>query len=66
MIKPTDELILPKLFPNAVLHVINGVVEMDDLRKLYDQDFKVLILGYKQLRRGNVYSEKVKAHKLFS
>jgi len=65
LIKPTDELITSlKLFPNAVLHIINGVVEMEDLKKLYDHDFKVLILGYKQLRRGNdYYSEKVEANK---
>jgi hypothetical protein len=63
--KPTDELIMClNMFPNAVLHIINGVVNVEDLQKLYDQDFKILILGYKQLRRGNdYYSEIVKNNK---
>ncbi len=52
----TDDL-LNKLaqIPNAVLHVINGVVDPDDLKKLYDRGLKLLILGYKEFRRGNQY-----------
>jgi len=51
-------------FPNAVLHIINGVVNLDDLKKFYDEDFKILILGYKQFRRGKTYySEKVESEK---
>ena len=43
-------------FPNAVLHVINGIVDSKkDLRKLYNKNIKILILGYKQFRRGNDY-----------
>lgn len=41
-----------KLYPNTVIHVINGVISMEELRKLYDNDLKVLILGYKDFRRG--------------
>ena len=41
-----------KEFPNAVIHVINGVIPLDDLRCLYDHDMKLLILGYKDFRRG--------------
>ena len=53
-----------KDFPNAVIHVINGVVKLDDLKKLYNQDLKMLILGYKQFRRGNdYYSEEVEKNK---
>lgn len=41
--------------PNSVLHVIAGVVTVDDLRRLYDCDLKLLILGYKVFRRGKDY-----------
>ena len=37
---------------NAVVHVINGVIPIDELRKLYDHDLRLLILGYKDFRRG--------------
>lgn len=39
-------------YPNAVVHVINGVIEKKELRKMYDHDLKLLILGYKDFRRG--------------
>lgn len=49
------------LFPNLVLHVINGIVDLEDLKNLYGKGFKILILGYKQIRRGALfYSDKVK------
>ena len=38
--------------PNAVIHVINGVHSVETLKKLYDKDLKLLILGYKEFRRG--------------
>lgn len=41
-----------KNFPNAVIHVINGIVSVEELRSLAFHDFKVLILGYKKFRRG--------------
>ena len=41
-----------KDYPNAVVHVINGVIDMEELSELYDNDLKVLILGYKDFRRG--------------
>lgn len=41
-----------KYFPNAVLHVINGVVSVDELFALSMNQFKILILGYKTFRRG--------------
>lgn len=41
--------------PNSVLHVIAGVVPVDDLKRLYDHDLKLLILGYKVFRRGKDY-----------
>jgi hypothetical protein len=39
-------------FPNAVIHVINGIVSVDDLKMLADHNLKILILGYKEFRRG--------------
>lgn len=51
--KVDDELIsLLSEYPNAVVHVIAGVITMEELRKLYDHNLKVLILGYKDFRRG--------------
>ena len=44
-----------KEFPNAIIHVIAGVVKMSDLRTLYDKGLKILILGYKHKGRGNDY-----------
>ena len=41
-----------KMFPNLVLHVINGIISVEDLELLKGNDFKVLILGYKQFGRG--------------
>ena len=55
---PTDDFI-DKIsqFPNAVIHVINGVVSVKDLDRLAGHNLKVLILGYKHLRRGESYYE---------
>lgn len=44
-------------YPNAVIHVINGVITPDGIRALADNKLKMLILGYKTLRRGMVYYE---------
>lgn len=46
-----------KQYPNAVIHVINGVVTKEQLLFLADNDLKLLILGYKDLRRGIDYKE---------
>ena len=43
-----------KEFPNAVIHVINGIVHPTQLESLANNDFKILILGYKEFRRGEV------------
>lgn len=66
LVNPTDEFIsLVKQFDNVVIHVINGVVSMQDLEKLYNNNLKLLILGYKEFRRGiTFYSEKVRENKL--
>lgn len=59
LVNPTDEFIsLIQQYPNAVIHVINGILEPSDAEKLSDKNLKMLILGYKQLRRGSDwYSE---------
>ena len=64
---PTTEFIEKvKRFPNAVIHVINGIVDGLQISMMADQDLKILILGYKNLRRGaNFISRErveVKAH----
>lgn len=59
LVNPTDEFIEKiQQFPNAVIHVINGVLKPSDIEALENKNLKILILGYKQLRRGNEwYSE---------
>lgn len=39
-------------FHNAVIHVINGIVTLDELEMLAYHNLKILILGYKEVRRG--------------
>ena len=49
----TDEFVeAVKQFPNAVIHVINGIVHPVQLEALAHHHFKILILGYKEFRRG--------------
>ena len=43
-----------KEFPNAVIHVINGIVHPTQLESIANNGFKILILGYKEFRRGEV------------
>ena len=51
--EPTEEFVsLVKTYPNAVIHVINGILRPSDVELLADNGLKMLILGYKQLRRG--------------
>lgn len=53
---PTDSFIeQAKEYPNAVIHVINGIVSKEEMCKLYDKGLKILILGYKMLGRGHDY-----------
>jgi len=48
-------------FPNAVIHIINGIVSMEQVAWLSERnrDLKILILGYKDFRRGADHHEKV-------
>lgn len=58
LVSPTKEFIEKiKKYPNAVIHVINGVLSSKDVYALENNDLKMLILGYKHLRRGNEYYE---------
>ncbi len=45
-------------FSTAVIHVINGVVSLDDLEKFADKNLNLLILGYKDIRRGQEYQSR--------
>lgn len=56
LVNPTDEFIsLIQQYPNAVIHVINGILKPSDVEMLSDKNLKMLILGYKELRRGGDY-----------
>lgn len=41
--------------PNAVIHVINGVLSEFDIENLKGKNLKLLVLGYKELGRGIQY-----------
>lgn len=58
LVNPTERFIsLIKQYPNAVVHVINGVLTESDVKAMENNNLKMLILGYKHLRRGNEYFE---------
>lgn len=60
---PTTEFIEKvKRFPNAVIHVINGIVSPLQISCMLDQDLKILILGYKNLRRGSEWIDQDRKH----
>lgn len=48
-------------FPNTVIHVINGIVSMEQVSWLSERnrELKILILGYKDFRRGADHHVKV-------
>lgn len=48
----TDFINLIKKYKNAVIHTINGITTVEQYKALATYDLKVLILGYKDLRRG--------------
>ena len=55
---PCDDFIeMVASIPNTVIHTINGILTNDDVNFLKDKGLKVLILGYKSLRRGEAYKE---------
>lgn len=55
---PCDDFIeMVTSIPNTVIHTINGILTVEDANFLKDKGVKVLILGYKSLRRGEAYME---------
>lgn len=53
---PTEEFIERiKRYPNAVIHVINGLFTEKQYNILKDNNLKILILGYKDVGRGIEY-----------
>lgn len=44
-----------KSVPNAVVHTIAGIMPTDGYKALFDNDIKLLILGYKNYGRGKEY-----------
>lgn len=44
-----------KSIPNTVVHTIAGIMPIDGYKALYDNDIKLLILGYKYYGRGKEY-----------
>lgn len=56
---PTDKFIsLVKTIPNAVIHLIHGIVTREDMIRLSNNNLKILILGYKTNGLGEEYLEK--------
>lgn len=56
LVNPTDDFIsLIKQYPTAVIHTINGMLTKEQIEKLKDNNLKLLILGYKNFRRGTDY-----------
>lgn len=53
----SDKAFIEKLknTPNAVLHVINGILTKQDIINLSGHGLKMLILGYKMFRKGVLY-----------
>lgn len=53
LVNPTANFVeLIKHYPNAVIHTINGILTPNDILELSNKNLKLLILGYKHLRRG--------------
>lgn len=44
---------------NTVIHIIAGVIDIKILEKLYDNNLKLLVLGYKTVGRGIEYYSKI-------
>jgi len=61
LVNPTDKFIsMVQSLDNLIIHTINGIISKNQISKLYDKNLKVLILGYKNIRRGkDYYSESV-------
>lgn len=63
LVLPTKSFIKQvKKYPNAVIHMINGIHTPVDYKTLYDNELKILILGYKEFRRGLSYHNEYVDH----
>ena len=61
LIKPDIDFIQTiKMFSNAVIHIIYKIVPWSYLEALAGQNLKILILGYKTIRRGKRYQFELK------
>ena len=63
LVYPTDkllEILKESIFKNVVIHTINGILTEEQVEKLKNNNLKLLILGYKHLRRGDDYFNKEK------
>ena len=54
---------------SEIIHVINGIIRLSDLKMLRGMNLKILILGYKEIRRGETYlknnSAKIRTNKRY-
>ena len=58
LVEANDKLVeMISSLKNVVLHTICGVLTEDQVNFLKDKDLKILILGYKDLKRGHSYKE---------
>lgn len=66
--KPSNKLIeLMQTIPNSVLHVIAGLIDLYDLKFMANNNLKILILGYKQVRRGkDLYNNNYSMHNMIN
>lgn len=56
-----------KNFPNKqniVIHTINGILSENDIDLMKNKGLKILILGYKSVRRGKVYEDGINKNKI--
>ena len=61
LVNPSDEFINKlKQIPNVVVHVINGIVTISQLQSLANIGAKILVLGYKTIRRGETLYDREK------
>lgn len=52
--------LMNKIKTDTVIHVINGIHSVDEILKLGHKGYKLLILGYKEIRRGKEFKDKFK------
>jgi len=59
LVNPTPSFIsIVSQYDSIVIHTINGLLTKENLEKLAGHNLKLLILGYKDFRKGSIYLEK--------